>query len=218
MPPTRTAPLRSRWTVAIAVGLLFVLLTSLESRYRALPGWSRLSTLALIAGLALVSTLAGTSGRLRRVASFATVSLVVVLTAVLVVAVATLTIRVFERGAQVSGIPVLSTTLALWASNVVVFALWYWMVDRGGPDRRAAGDPAPLDLLFPQNASANLFPPTWMPRFTDYLFVSFVTSAAFSPADTLPVTPRAKLLMMAQAVLSLATVAVLVARAINILD
>jgi len=210
-------PRASRWTVSVTVAILCALLGSLQDRYRVLPVWARASALALVAALAVVSALAG-SRRARGVAHAATISLLVVLTCGLVGAVLWLILHVFERGARVSAIPVLSTTLALWAGNVVVFALWYWVVDRGGPDRRATGDSAPLDLLFPQSTSAALFPPGWTPQFADYLFLAFVTSTAFSPADTLPVTARAKLLMMAQAVLSLATVAILVARAINILD
>jgi uncharacterized membrane protein len=124
---------------------------------------------------------------------------------------------IFAQGVKVHGAPVLSTTAALWAANIVVFALWYWLVDRGGPDRRASGDPRPPDLLFPQ-AQSEASPHEWRPRFIDYVFVAFTASTAFSPTDTAPLTPRVKVLMMAQSVLSLATVVVLVGRAINVLE
>ena len=208
----------SRWPTSVAVALLLAFIALLPERYRFLQGWALVTALALGLALAVVSALPRDRPRARRAASSATLALLVLLTALLVGALASVIVRVYEEGVKVRGAPVLSTTAALWASNIVVFALWYWFVDRGGPDRRASGNPGPLDLLFPQNAARELFPDGWTPRFADYLFLAFVTSAAFSPADTLPVTPRAKLLMMVQAALSLATVVVMLGRAVNTLQ
>jgi hypothetical protein len=208
----------SRWTASAVVGAFFVLVSALRDRYRFLPPWARLAALVLIAAVAVASTLPRGRTRTRRAANVATVALAAILTALLVATQGSLILQIFQEGARVRGASVLATTVVLWAANVVVFALWYWIVDRGGPDRRARGDAAPLDLLFPQNAARELFPDGWSPRFPDYFFLAFVTSTAFSPTDTLPVTWRAKLIMMTQAVLSLATVAMLVARAVNILD
>jgi uncharacterized membrane protein len=206
-----------RWPTSV-VALLVGFIALLPERYRFLRGWTLVAVLALVAVLTLASMLPHDRPRTRRVAIAATLALLVLLTALLVAALTAVIWRIYQEGVEVRSAPVLSTTAALWASNVVVFALWYWFVDRGGPDRRVSGNPAPLDLLFPQNASRELFPGGWMPGFIDYLFLAFVTSTAFSPADTLPVTPRAKLLMMAQAVLSLVLVVVLVGRAINALQ
>ena len=101
----------------------------------------------------------------------------------------------------------------LWASNVLVFALWYWELDGGGPAHRHHGQ---HDFLFPQMTiqhKAN----EWTPEFLDYLFLAFNTSTAFSPTDTMVLARRAKVLMMVQSLISLVTIAVLAARAINTL-
>jgi len=114
-------------------------------------------------------------------------------------------------------VPLLATGANIWITNVIIFALWYWELDRGGPAARAAGvDPHP-DFLFPQMAdTAGLFR-DWEPQFTDYAYVSFTNAAAFSPTDTMPVSRWAKLAMMLQASVSLVTAALVIARAVNIL-
>ena len=106
---------------------------------------------------------------------------------------------------------------AIWLTNVIVFGLWYWEFDRGGAVERAAGTNPYPDLLFPQMTSPELAPPDWEPGFIDYLYVSFTNAMAFSPTDTLPMTRWAKLTMLAQSVISVITVALVIARAVNIL-
>jgi hypothetical protein len=113
--------------------------------------------------------------------------------------------------------PLLSTGAAIWATNVVVFALWYWELDAGGPACRAAAHRTHPDFLFTQMQAPTLTDPNWEPRFVDYLYLSFTTATAFSPTDTLPLTRWAKLLMMLQSAVSLSTLALVVARAVNIL-
>ncbi len=206
-----------RWPTLIAVALLIAFIAVMPQHYYFLPSWARPWAVALVVLLAIASSLSRASVGTRRAANIATGCLVVLLTATLLGALGKVIVRLFEEGVKVRGVPVLSTMASLWATNIVVFALWYWLIDRGGPERRARHDPRPIDLLFPQNAAGELFP-GWTPRFADYLFVAFVTSTAFSPADTLPVTARAKLLMMAQAVVSMATLVVIVGRAINVTE
>jgi hypothetical protein len=106
---------------------------------------------------------------------------------------------------------------AIWLTNVIVFALWYWEGDRGGPAARAVARHDFPDFLFPQMTAPEMAPRDWEPRFVDYLFVSFTNATAFSPTDTLPLSRWAKLTMMAQAGVSLMTVLLVVARAVNIL-
>jgi len=108
----------------------------------------------------------------------------------------------------------------LWATNLVVFSLWYWMLDGGGPFKRTTQDyQQTSELLFPQlNLIAERPALTnWRPKYTDYLFVAFNISTAFSPTDTAVLTARLKALTMLQSVLSLITLATLAARAINLL-
>lgn len=106
---------------------------------------------------------------------------------------------------------------AIYLTNIIVFGLWYWDLDRGGPAARAHGIKDYPDFLFPQMTQPALATPDWEPRFADYLYVSFTNATAFSPTDTMPLSRWAKLAMMLQSAVALATVAMVLARAINIL-
>jgi uncharacterized membrane protein len=107
--------------------------------------------------------------------------------------------------------------VAVWITNVIVYGVWFWEIDRGGPHRRA-GDPALLaDLQFPQMENPGLAPPDWRPRFADYLYTSFANGTSFAPADAMPLTLRAKALFASESLVSLITIAVVAARAVNIL-
>ncbi|TSD94482.1 DUF1345 domain-containing protein [Skermania sp. ID1734] len=107
---------------------------------------------------------------------------------------------------------------AIYLTNIIVFGLWYWELDRGGPAARTYGIAKYPDFLFPQMSSPqNLSPPDWEPAFADYLYVSFTNATAFSPTDTMPLSRWAKLAMMVQSAVALTTVAMVLARAVNIL-
>ena len=109
----------------------------------------------------------------------------------------------------------LRSAAALWITNILVFALWYWRLDAGGPHQR--------DKRSHHHEGAFLFPQmtmrhgTWSPQFVDYLFLAFNTSTALSPADTQALSRWAKLLMMAQALISLTIIVLLIARSVNIM-
>jgi uncharacterized membrane protein len=105
----------------------------------------------------------------------------------------------------------------IWLTNFLIFALWYWELDRGGPGRRAAGHDGPPDFLFPQMNDDRVQPRYWRPQFFDYLYVSLTNAAAFSPTDTMPLTLKAKGVMGMQSIVSLVTIGLIVSRAVNIL-
>ena len=105
----------------------------------------------------------------------------------------------------------------IWLTNVVVMALWYWELDRGGASARARNVQTHPDFLFPQMSSPQFADTDWEPKFIDYLYLSFTNATAFSPTDVLPLTRWAKLLMLLQSLVSLLTVALIIARAINTL-
>jgi uncharacterized membrane protein len=107
----------------------------------------------------------------------------------------------------------LRAAVLLWLFNILIYALWYWEVDGGGPWKRHLSGHHAADFLFPQQATGE----HWAPHFLDYLFVAFTGATALSPADTYPLTRLAKMLMMFEAVLSLTIVGILIARAVNIL-
>lgn len=122
------------------------------------------------------------------------------------------------RGGKAGGTQLILSALVIWFTNVLIFGLWYWELDRGGPGGRTHPQPGPPDFLFPQTSSPSLAPPHWRPSFVDYLYVSLTNATAFSPTDTMPLTAMAKALMAAQSLASLITVALVAARAVNILN
>ena len=107
----------------------------------------------------------------------------------------------------------LRSAALLWSFNILIFALWYWELDGGGPWKRHRSGHRAADFQFPQQANGR----SWAPHFLDYLFLAFTGATALSPADTNPLTKTAKALMMIEAVLSLTIIGLLIARAINIL-
>ena len=112
---------------------------------------------------------------------------------------------------------VLLTDVVLMAvSNVLIFSIWYWIIDPPGVEEVARED-EPWDFLFPQRASVIPHYETWLPHFSDYLFLAFTTSFAFSPTDTLPLTRRAKMVMLLQSSISLITITGIAGSAINLL-
>lgn len=116
-----------------------------------------------------------------------------------------------------SGGQLLLEALTVWTTNVVAFGLAFWELDRGGPRRRAAAAPPPADFQFPQMENPELAAPGWRPRLTDYVYVAATNALAFSPTDAMPLSRRAKALMLAESLVSALTVLLVAARAVNIL-
>lgn len=127
-----------------------------------------------------------------------------------------LLIQAITTGHHIAPVALLVGGGEIWLTNTIVFALWYWEYDRGGPAARAHGTKDIPDLLFPQLTDEHLAR-DWEPIFLDYLYVSFTNSTAFSPTDTMPLSRWSKLLFALQAAISLVTVALIAARAVNIL-
>ncbi len=120
--------------------------------------------------------------------------------------------------AATNGHRLILSGVVLWSTNVLLFGLWYWELDRGGPLERASTPGATPDFLFPQMTDPRYAAPAWAPGLVDYLYVSFTNATAFSPTDTMPLTPTAKWLMALQSLASLTTIGLIVARAVNILS
>jgi hypothetical protein len=111
----------------------------------------------------------------------------------------------------------LARAASIYITNIIVFSLWYWEWDRGGPVARARGLRQYPDFYFPQMAQPSLTPPDWEANYIDYLYLSFTNATAFSPTDVMPMSRWAKMLMLVQAAVALTTIALVVARAVNIL-
>ena len=117
-----------------------------------------------------------------------------------------------------TGQSLLIDALNIWLTNVVVFALWFWNIDGGGPAVRGLAKRTMADFMFPQTSADCPGSQGWTPGFFDYVFVSFTNATAFSPTDTMPLSVRVKLLFMVESSASLLTVGLVAARAVNILS
>ena len=145
----------------------------------------------------------------------AAIALTAVLSAANVLAL-TLLVRHLVHGTIGGGV-LLRAAGCLWVANVVAFALWYWELDGGGPPVRLSDPSGARDFAFPQTTAVRLATPEWQPAFVDYLYLSFTNGSAFSAADTVPLTPKAKLLMLLQAAVSIVVLVLVAARAVNML-
>jgi hypothetical protein len=125
---------------------------------------------------------------------------------------------VTANSADLGGAELLFTGFAIWSADVIVFGLWFWEVEAGGPAARLhAHRPATPDFQFPQDDNPRLTPAEWRPQVWDYLYVSLTNSIAFSPTDTMPISLRAKALMGFESAVSAVTVLLVAARAVNVL-
>lgn len=173
-----------------------------------------ISTVLLAASIAVYER-ADTPGRAARVLSYSFAAVLVVANAMSLV----LLVRGVFIGSTLRPSDLLFAGLALWVVNVAVFALLYWELDGGGPEARAEGYRHRYpDFVFPQlqGDQRGLAPATWKPSFYDYVYVSLTSSIAFSPTDAMPYSKWAKLVMGVESMLSFATLAVIIARAVNI--
>jgi hypothetical protein len=119
-------------------------------------------------------------------------------------------------GHESSGAHLLLKGGTVWLTNVILFGLWFWIFDRGGPANRLEPEPPPPDFQFPQMENPELASPNWRPHFVDYMYVSFTNSIAFSPTDSMPLGRWAKLLMLLEAGVSAMVILLVAARAVNI--
>jgi hypothetical protein len=119
-------------------------------------------------------------------------------------------------GHENSGGQLLLKGMTIWGTNVIAYGLWFWGLDRGGPVRRHEPNPLPPDFQFPQMENPQLAAPGWYPRLVDYIYVSFTNSIAFSPTDSMPLSARAKLLMLSESAISATTILLVAARSVNI--
>ena len=198
-------------TVLVAIGLYFTLPEKLTLG----PNWLLPSLEgALFVGLVIaMPSPAMQYSPLRRHFAIALIGLVSAANLVSVF----LLVHYLVGGGKAGGHQLILSGVLLWVTNVLIFALWFWELDRGGPVSRALDPQARPDFLFPQMSDPEWAPPDWLPGFVDYFYVSFTNATAFSPTDTMPLSRMAKLLMAAQSLASLVTIGLVVARAVNIL-
>jgi uncharacterized membrane protein len=203
------------WGPLVVVAIAIALDVLLPSKLRLGPQWllPGLEALLLV-GLAVASPSRRAQHYKRRRAVVLT--LVALVSATNAVSLALL-VHFLVTGGHDTGKDLILSGALLWVNNVLIFGLWYWELDRGGPVERMRDAPEPPDFLFVQMSTPELASKDWVPSLVDYLYLSFTNSTAFSPTDTMPLTPMAKSLMAVQSLVALITVGLVVARAVNIL-
>jgi len=178
----------SRWILPVLVGLPLIPLLAVRHHQPDQSPWVRHVALSLI-GLVTLANLT---------------SLVLLVDRLLATSVT-------------QGKGLIASAVSIWLTNVIVYGVWFWEIDRGGPAYRAAGIINRIDLQFPQLENPSLAPHDWHPQFLDYLYTSFANGTSFAPADAMPLTSRMKVLFASESVVSLVAISIVAARAVNIL-
>jgi hypothetical protein len=215
-PPSsdRTAPRLGAVLIALAIVGLIALL---PRRYHLVPSWfAYLGSLFILLPMLLVWMTHGNARwrRFERVAEFVGVGTALVLNSTNLLVAA---YNLVEHPGKLEPVNLFYTSIAVWTGNILIFTLIYWLVDGGGPDARLSHKSPYPDFDFPAMDESAPVPPNWEPGIVDYLFLGFTTSTAFSPTEAMPLTSRAKLLVILQSFISLITIAIVAARTINIL-
>lgn len=213
------------WPAQLCVLGAILLQIRLTAKVTAGPSWLLPSLEgALLIGLA-ASTPRGRVDEDHHVRRRVAIGLVALVTAANAVSLYLLTHELLNTPKRVAnGHALILSGVAIWLTNVLIFALWYWLIDRGGPANRAR-HPDPTtpeghpDFVFAEMDGGLAYnPQPWMPGFIDYLALALTTATAFSPTDTMPNSQRAKALMSTQGLISLITLGLIISRAVGILQ
>jgi hypothetical protein len=215
--PPKILRIEPRWPVALTIFAVLGLLVVLPARIKMFPAWFvKVAAIATLASLAAV-TLTGATARWRRIERTIVLFFIAIVGSGTLMGVASLIREMVTQSKAIDGLQLLSSSVAMWVSNVLTFSLLYWQIDRGGPEARINDAGIRPDWLFLQTGVPEGVPPSWRPTFIDYLYLAFSTATAFSPADALPLTSRTKIMIMLESSISLTTIVVVVSRAIGIL-
>lgn len=177
-----------RWLLPILIVLPLIPLSARKERHPREAKWIRITTLTLIAAITVANVIS-----------------------------MSLLVHHLLSSHVTAGRSLIYSAIAVWMTNVIVYGLWFWEIDRGGPHKRAMETTGFPDIQFPQMENPKLAPADWRPKFTDYLYTSFANGTSFAPADAMPLTLSAKALFVAESIVSLMTIAIVAARAVNIL-
>ncbi len=203
------------WAPQLVVAGALVLDYFLPEKLTIGPTWV-LPTFEILLLVGLVLGTPSLRSRHPNVRRYIAIGLIALVSVANIISLALL-VHYLVHGGKAGGRSLIGAGVLLWLTNVLLFGLWYWELDRGGPLQRAHHAERQPDFLFPQMTERKWAPPEWTPGLIDYMYVSFTSATAFSPTDTMPLTATAKLLMTAQSLTALVTVGLVVARAVNIL-
>jgi uncharacterized membrane protein len=196
----------------LGILLLIAITLAFPRRYELGPPWEEPAftvTLLVVFLVSAIANLAHGSGLVKNAAILTVVGATSVYNALSLFMLVLFLIFPDENRAEIEAPRLLATAVSIWLTNVLTFALLYWAIDGGGPERRLRDPGGPRDLAFPGDLRR--------PRYAEYLFLAFNTATAFSPTDTMPLTTRIRMMMMVESVVSLLALAIAGARAINIM-
>ena len=211
----------SRWPVLVALLSAIVMQGAIPRRYTVVPRWPLLAMeIALVAVLLIINPVRLT--RATKLGKGASLLLLAAITIDNTASAVVLDYHILTGTVSNDAALLLGSGAAVFITNIIVYGVWYWEIDLGGPFARAGvTERTPErrypDFLFPQMDVRRLAPKDWEPRFLDYLYVSLTNVMAFSPTDTMPLTRRAKAMMALQALVAVSTIALVFARAVNVL-
>ncbi len=207
-----------RWPMVGAVVAVIVLTLLLPNGLRPGPSWA-LPVLEAVLLVVLIVGDPGSINRRSRELRAVGIALVAVLVLSAMAATGQLIDSIVTGGPETdSASELLQAGAIVWVSNNIAFGLLYWELDSGGAAARAHGLPPYPDLAFPQQLNPHVAAPGWRPRFIDYLYLGFTNATAFSPTDAMPLAPWAKIAMTVQSLISLALLALVIARAVGVLN
>jgi uncharacterized membrane protein len=203
------------WPAQLTVALAIALNLTLSQKIMVGPKWllPGIEAVLLVALVVVAPARATAHSRGRRQFSLGVIGLVSLTNVVSL----GLLVNFLINGGKVNAHQLILSGIVLWGTNVLLFAVWYWEMDRGGPVTRFLDPDTLPDFQFPQMENPQFAPAGWRPGFIDYLYTSLTNATAFSPTDTMPLTQTAKIVMGIQSSAALLTVGLVVARAVNIL-
>jgi hypothetical protein len=215
--PAQTIRHESRWPPTLVILVVLFLLAVLPGHVYMMPVWvSYLATLAVLVSMAAVALTKGNIIWLR-IERAMIILLATIYVANTIAELADMIGFITLHPSGQNAFSLLSSSVAIWVANVLTFSLLYWQIDRGGPYALGSNVSVKPDWVFPQPATPEDLPPDWRPLFLDYLYLGYNTATAFSPTDALPLTHRAKMLMMIESTISLLTMVIVLSHAINVL-
>jgi hypothetical protein len=208
--------LEPRWPIVLMAALVYAS-TQLPGRVQVFPRWG---LILLMASLIVPMVGVHVAPRKQLWLKIEKAALAIFLAAAgfgMVLDLRDLFVAMLRPPNGLTGIQLLNSSIALWASNVLTFSVAYWWIDRGGAEARTLGEGKAPDWRFPREDVDDPGLSPWQPIYIDYLFLAFCTATSFGPTEAMPMTPRAKLLMMSESLISLVTVLAIASRAIGLL-
>ncbi len=199
------------------MGMVVYASTQLPGRVKVFPHWAVVLLAASLIVPMLAVHLARAKQRWLKLEKAAIILFLAVAAFGIVLDLKDLFQAMLEPPVGLTGIQLLNSSISLWASNVLMFSVAYWWIDRGGAESRVSGMQQMPDWRFPREDADDGSVPPWQPTYVDYLFLAFCTATSFGPTEAMPMTSRAKLLMMAESLISLVTVLAIASRAIGLL-